>query len=119
MPVYEPAARLLYQVADRKLLRPDVTGAYIVSAAVTAGNSGPVTLAQTYTVSTYTGITTCAACHNTGPAQQMVGPWSTTLHSQIFTSGINGGSGTTGTSCLPCHTVGYDVNNSASNGGFF
>jgi hypothetical protein len=118
VPVYEPSDRLVYQVADRKLLRPDVAGTYIVSAAVTAGSSGPVTLAQTYTAATYVGITTCAACHNTGPAQQMVAPWSTTLHSQIFTAGINGGSGTTGASCLGCHTVGYDLNNSANNGGF-
>jgi len=64
------------------------------------------------------GITTCAECHNTGPAAQMAKPWETTLHSQIFTSGINGGSGTTGASCLPCHTVGYDLNNSANDGGF-
>jgi hypothetical protein len=48
----------------------------------------------------------------------MVKPWSTTLHSQIFTAGINGGSGTTGASCLACHTVGYDTNNTANDGGF-
>ena len=118
MPVYEPSDRLLYQVADRKLLIPDVHGVYIVSATLTAGGSGTVTVAQTLTAGTYVGITTCGACHNTGPAAQMVGPWSKTLHSQIFTSGINGGSGTTGSNCLPCHTVGYDLNNTANNGGF-
>jgi hypothetical protein len=118
VPVYEPSDRLIYQVADRKLLRPDVAGVYIVSAEVTAGGSSPTTVAQTYTAATYMGITTCAECHNTGPAEKMVAAWETTLHSQIFTSGINGGSGTTGASCLPCHTVGYDSNNSANDGGF-
>ncbi len=48
----------------------------------------------------------------------MVTPWQKTLHAQIFTSGINGGPGTTGTSCLKCHTVGYDTNTNAVNGGF-
>ena len=118
VPVYEPSDRLLYQVADRKLLVPDVAGTYIVSATVTAGSTISTTVAGTYNVGTYVGITTCGACHNTGPAAQMVKPWETTLHSQIFTSGINGGSGTTGTSCLSCHTVGYDTNNSLNDGGF-
>ena len=118
VPVYEPSDRLIYQVADRKLLLPDVAGIYIVSAQVTAGGNSPTTVAQTYTAATYMGITTCAECHNTGPAARMVAPWETTLHSQIFTSGINGGSGTTGARCLPCHSVGYDSNNSANDGGF-
>lgn len=117
VPVYEPSDRLIYQVADRKLLQPDIHGIYIVSAVVTI-NGTNTTMAQTYVAGTYMGITTCAECHNTGPAAQMVQPWSKTLHSQIFTSGINGGSGTTGTGCLACHTVGYDTNNSAANGGF-
>jgi hypothetical protein len=117
VPVYEPSDRLVYQAADRKLLRPDVHGVYVVSAVVGSGSSS-TTLAQTYIAGTYMGITTCAECHNTGPAAQMVGPWSKTLHAQIFTSGINGGSGTTGTTCLGCHTVGYDLNNTMNDGGF-
>ena len=118
VPVYEPSDRLLYQAADRKLLIPDVAGVYIVSATVTAGTTASTTVAGTYTAASYVGITTCGACHTTGPAEQMVKPWQTTLHSQIFTSGINGGSGTTGASCLSCHTVGYDTNNSMNDGGF-
>jgi len=118
VPVYEPSDRLVYQAADRKLLRPDVHGVYIISASVTTGTGGAVTVAQSFTAGTYTGITTCAECHNKGPAEQMVGPWSQTPHAQIFTSGINGGSGTTGASCLTCHTVGYDLNNTVNDGGF-
>jgi len=74
VPVYEPSDRLIYQVADRKLLLPDVAGIYIVSAQVTAGGSSPTTVAQTYTAATYMGITTCAECHNTGPAAQRLPP---------------------------------------------
>ncbi len=118
VPVYEPSDRLIYQAGGRQLLIPDVAGVYIVSAEVTAGTTSPTTIAQTLTAGTYMGITTCAECHNTGPAEQMVKPWETTPHSQIFTSGINGGSGTTGVSCMPCHTVGYDSNNTANDGGF-
>lgn len=118
VPVYEPSDRLIYKVADRQLLVPDKVGTYIVSAAVTAGSSGPITVAGTYTAATYVGITTCAACHNNGPAERMVGPWSKTPHAQIFTAGIDGGSGTSGTGCLACHTVGYDLNNSMNDGGF-
>jgi hypothetical protein len=118
VPVYEPSDRLIYQVAGRQLLIPDVHGVYIVSATVTAGSSGTTTVAQTFIAGTYTGISTCKECHNTGPATQMVGPWSNTLHATIFTNGINGGSGTTGTSCLACHTVGYDANSTVNDGGF-
>lgn len=118
MPVYEPSDRLVYQAADRKLLVPDVVGTYIVSATVTAGSTVSTTVAGTYNAETYVGITTCGACHNTGPAAPMVKPWETTPHSQIFTAGINGGSGTTGASCLACHTVGYDLNNTLNDGGF-
>ncbi len=118
VPVYEPSDRLVYQVAGRQLLRPDVHGVYVISATVTAGSSGTTTVAQTFIAGTYVGISTCKECHNTGPAIQMVGPWSNTLHASIFTNGINGGSGTTGTSCLACHTVGYDANSTVNDGGF-
>ena len=118
VPVYEPSDRLVYQVGGRQLLIPDVHGVYIISATVTAGSSGTTTVAQTFIAGTYTGISTCKECHNTGPAAQMAGPWSNTLHATIFTNGINGGSGTTGTSCLACHTVGYDANNTQNDNGF-
>ena len=118
VPVAEPSDRLIYQVADRKLLRADVNGAYIISAMVTAGSSGTTTVAQTFVAGTYVGIAACQRCHSGGLATPMVQRWSTTLHAQIFTAGINGGRGTTGASCLPCHTVGYDVNAKLPNGGF-
>ena len=47
--------------------------------------------------------------------------WTTTLHSSIFTRGIDGTlSSHYGVSCLKCHTTGYDTNASSLNdGGFF
>src|SRR5579862_5436813 len=81
VPIAEPSDRLIYQVAGRQLLIPDVHGEYVVSAAVTAGTGGPTTLAQTFIAGTYTGISACTECHNKGPAVQMVPAWSATEHS--------------------------------------
>jgi hypothetical protein len=120
VPVFEPSDRLVYQVAGRKLLRPDVEGEYIVTATVTAGSSGTTTLGQTVIAASYVGKAACTVCHSGGLAEVMVPSWSKTLHAGIFTQGINGvlGSGY-GTGCLGCHTVGYDPNATVPNGGFF
>jgi hypothetical protein len=119
VPVYDPADRLVYQVAGRTLFRPDVVGQYTVVATIVTSGSGSTNVTQTITAGTYMGLNTCALCHSGGQiAENKVTPWQKTLHAQIFTDGINGGSGTTGTSCLKCHTVGYDTNTNAVNGGF-
>jgi hypothetical protein len=118
VPILEPSDRLIYQVAGRKVLRADVVGPYVISAMVTAGSSGTTTVAQTFVAGTYVGIAACTKCHSGGLAASMVGPWSKTLHAQIFTAGINGGSGTTAATCITCHSVGYDANATVSNGGF-
>ena len=121
VPVYEPSDQLIYQVAGRQLLIPDVHGVYVVSATVTAGSSGTTALAQTFIAGTYMGISACKECHNTGPATQMVGSWSQTAHASIFTNVINGtavAGDTESASCAPCHTVGYDANSSVNDGGF-
>jgi hypothetical protein len=118
VPVAEPSDRLIYQVAGRKMIRADVNGPYIISAIVTAGSSGTTTVAQTFVAGTYVGVAACQRCHSGGLATPMVQPWSQTAHAGIFTAGINGGSGTTGMNCLPCHTVGYDANATLNNGGF-
>ena len=121
VPVYAPSDRLIYQVAGRQLLIPDVTGTYIVSAEVTAGTTTPTSVAVTLTAATYMGITTCAECHNTGPAEQMVKPWETTAHASVFTNVINGAAVagyTESAECAPCHSVGFDANNTVNDGGF-
>jgi hypothetical protein len=117
VPIDEPSDRLIYQIAGRKVLRADVVGQYIVTATVNAGGT-TTTLAQTYVAANYVGISACTTCHSGGLAMPMVKSWSKTAHAQIFTAGINGGSGTTGASCLACHTVGYDANATVANGGF-
>lgn len=119
VPVYEPADRLVAQVAGRKMLRPDVPGMYIVTATVTAGASGTATVAQTIIAGTYTGRAACETCHSGGLAEVKAPSWSKTAHAALFTEGINGlASDHYGVGCISCHTVGYDTAAGAVNGGF-
>jgi len=121
VPIAEPSDRLVYQVAGRQLLRPDVHGMYVVTATVTAGSSGTATLQQMFIAGTYVGISACTKCHNGGLATVMVPSWSKTAHASIFTNVINGtaiAGYTEGPSCAPCHTVGYDANSTVNDGGF-
>ena len=120
--IYEPSDRIILQVAGRALLRPDVPGRYTVTAVVTTVSAGSATLSLTVTAGTYMGISACSLCHKGGPPStpwSMVNSWSETLHSSIFTNNINGVNGSSYTaSCFGCHTVGYDTNPAAVNGGF-
>jgi hypothetical protein len=131
VPVYEPADRTFYKVAGRMLLRPDVAGyttndLYKVTATVYTANAGTTNLTITITAGTYMGVgllpgtSGCALCHSGGQiATNMVVPWETTAHSSMFARGIDGlVSSHYSKSCLPCHTVGYDTNALAINGGF-
>lgn len=119
VPIAEPSDRLIYQVAGRQLLRPDVHGPYVVSATVTAGSAGATTVAQTFIAGTYVGVAACAKCHSGGLAAVMVPTWSQTAHASLFTNGVNGVEGTGyGVGCIACHTVGYDANSTVNDGGF-
>ena len=119
VPIAEPSDRLVYQVAGRQLLQPDVHGMYVVTATVTAGSSGTTTLAQTFIAGTYVGVAACSKCHSGGLATVMVPSWSQTEHATMFTQGINGVDGTGyGAGCIACHTVGYDANSKVNDGGF-
>jgi hypothetical protein len=119
VPIYEPSDRLAFQVAGRKLLRPDVAGIYVVTATI-ATRTATVNLAQTLVAATYVGINTCSSCHSGGLADVKVPAWSKTLHSEVFKDNIDGLTGQTsyGSSCFGCHTVGYDTAATAPNGGF-
>ena len=120
--IYEPSDRLIFQVAGRKLLRPDVAGIYKISATVTTAGSGGATLSVMITASNYMGVGTCKLCHSNGPAGttwSMVNDWSKTAHSHIFKDNINGADGTTyAQTCWGCHTVGLDTAATVPNGGF-
>jgi hypothetical protein len=118
VPIAEPSDRLVYQVAGRQLLLPDIHGLYVVSATVTL-NGTATALAQSYIAGTYVGVAACTQCHGGGLAEALVTPWSQTEHASMFTNGINGvdGTGYSG-NCIACHTVGYDANSKVNDGGF-
>jgi hypothetical protein len=120
VPIYEPSDRVIFQVAGRTLLRADVPGRYLVRATITTVGAGTAVVSLPLTASTYMGIQACSQCHGNGPSStpwSMVDAWKQTLHSQIFTNGMNGVLGAHySASCLGCHTTGYDPN--AANGGF-
>jgi len=58
----------------------------------------------------------CTGCHNDVTAIDEFTAWAATGHATIMTVGINGGSGSSGISCLTCHSVGYD--RGTANAGF-
>jgi len=122
VPVYEPSDRLIFQVAGRKLLRPDVAGIYVATATITTVGNGTAVVTTRVTASTYVGIQGCSLCHSNGPALtpwSKVNSWQKTLHSEIFKDNVNGADGATyASTCWGCHTAGYDTVASAANGGF-
>jgi len=122
MGIFEPSDQLVYRVAGRALLRPDVAGQYVVTATITTTTNGTTNVSATFTAGTYAGVQTCELCHSGGLIAPDIYPsWSTTEHASMFTDGINGldGAGYS-QSCIKCHTVGYDTNASAAlDGGFF
>ncbi len=118
VPVYEPADRSVLQVASRTMLRPDLKGQYTVLATIATGSSGSTNLSFTITAGTYMGINTCFLCHSGGEIAPDKSSWQGTAHAHIFSEGIDGVAGHYGQNCLSCHTVGYDANTNAVNGGF-
>ncbi|MFB3828311.1 MAG: multiheme c-type cytochrome [Bryobacteraceae bacterium] len=119
VPSFEPSDRLATRVAGRKLLRPDVAGVYVVRAAIATTSNGTAEVGQTIIGATYVGAQRCAACHSGALGVDMVTPWSKTKHAKIFKDGVNGvASDHYSASCLRCHTVGYDADPAAVNGGF-
>jgi hypothetical protein len=122
VPVYEPADRLVYQVAGRTLLRPDLEGQYTVIATITTASEGTTNVSITLNAAKYMGIYTCFLCHGGGSIAPDKSSWTNTAHSTIFTKGIDGNLGLGAyysQSCLQCHTVGYDSNTNVADGGFY
>ncbi len=110
-------------LAGRTLLRPDVTGLYTVTVAIQTASSGSTNLTQNISAGTYMGINTCAFCHSGGvAAPDKYTGWADTLHATFFTRQIDGGDDPATShyskNCIKCHTVGYDANTNAVNGGF-
>jgi len=122
VPAGAPSDRTVSRVAGRAMLRPDVVGRYEVTAIISATSGATATAKMSITAATYVGISACTKCHANGPAStpwSMANSWSKTLHAEIFKDGMNGvASDHYAASCLGCHTVGYDANPAAANGGF-
>lgn len=128
VPVYYPADASIYQVAGRGILRPDVAGTYTVNLFIAMSGSGstnPAVYSTNLTVnitgSTYQGLSTCEACHDGAfPGAPATYPgYTNTEHASFFTLAIQGlESSHYNSSCIQCHTVGYDANNPVQDGGF-
>ncbi|PWU08009.1 MAG: hypothetical protein C5B51_08530 [Terriglobia bacterium] len=119
VPLFEPSDAVVSRLAGRSLLRPDVAGAYVVTARIATLTGGTADVGQTIIAGTYMGRAACTACHSGGLAEVKAPTWSKTAHASIFTQGMNGvASDHYGTGCLACHTVGYDATAGAVNGGF-
>lgn len=128
---YNQAGAPVSQLAGRTLLRlsPNIVGEYTVRATITTtGVNGTNTIAPTttnisttITAANYLGIGACAACHS-GSFQgvpSIYPTWTNTPHATFFTRAIDGlVSSHYSQSCISCHTVGYDTNSFANNGGF-
>jgi hypothetical protein len=119
VPTYKMSDRESSQVAGRTVLSPDLPGQYTVTATITT-TGGTTNVSQAITAGTYLGVGTCALCHSGGQiAENKVTPWSQTAHATFFTRAIDGlESDHYGKNCISCHTVGYDANTNAVNGGF-
>jgi len=107
-------------VAGRTLLRPDIAGQYTVTATITTTSYGTTNLTQNITAATYMGANICELCHSGGLIAENIYPkWTNTLHASMFARGIDGlVSSHYSKNCIQCHTVGYDTNTNAVNGGF-
>ena len=128
VPVFLPSDRSVYQVAARKLFRPDVAGVYNFSATIFTAGSGMATVELMIIGGSYTGIAGCSKCHTNGQPGTIftIGKsWAKTGHASIFTQNINGqGAQENGkpypytAECWGCHTVGFDTNATEPNAGF-
>ncbi len=110
-----------YQLAGRSFFRPDMVGQYTVNATITTVGSGSTNLSIPITAATYLGLETCSACHSGqfSGAPSIYPTYTNTPHASFFTLAINGlESSHYSKSCIQCHTVGFDTNSFAVNGGF-
>lgn len=109
-----PCSSTVFSGANTRTPRllPDQNGVYTL----TEGTNPPITIYA----GTWQGVigqeSTCTSCHS-GSLDKFT-PWANTAHASIFSEGIDGllEGGRYLTSCLRCHTVGYDA--AANNGGF-
>ncbi len=108
---------------------PDTLGQWLIGLTVTTANGTSSQVTEYINAANYVGVGTlvdnspnapeCAGCHDGSVVADKVTPWKTTLHSSMFTRGIDGTvSSHYSGSCISCHTTGYDTAATAVNGGF-
>lgn len=123
-----------YVIAGRTMLVPDiaskpvVNGDYVVAASVTFTNNSTVRVTNTFYGSVFigcmdlpfdlTGAGLCVLCHNAPYAGSKMDYWSQTAHASALTRKINGTEGQFKSTCISCHSLGYDTTATATNGGF-
>jgi hypothetical protein len=108
--------------------RTDIKGTYEVKCAITTSSGSKDTTIKIYS-SDFVGTggfynvpatyPNCMSCHGATPAfVEIFNKWKVSGHANIFRYNIDSGSAGYGTSCMKCHTTGYDHNLFAINGGF-
>ncbi|MEW6751095.1 MAG: FlgD immunoglobulin-like domain containing protein [Candidatus Latescibacterota bacterium] len=128
-PIYTPGEAAVYQVASRRLLVPNAAGQWRVRTQLAqrtaAGADSTVIVEEVVTAATYVGAASCAGCHAKQPPFTGAEPgpgdttqWAGTPHATLFTEAIDGLRGSYRSTCIRCHTVGYDTTASADNGAF-
>ena len=115
-----------------KGLKADVKGAYKIELSITTASGSDLDTLTVYAgdyvgVGTVDGVAasgmTCMTCHNNAgyPVfQDIFTRWAESGHANIFREQIDVDSAAShySTSCMKCHTTGYDHNLAASNNGF-
>src|SRR4030095_4520817 len=106
----------------------DVTGTYQINVSVVT-STGTEDTTETIYGATYVGVggydglpaayPNCMSCHqNSEPFQSIFNKWKVSGHATRFKVGITTTGNTYSTSCMKCHTIGYDQNIFALNDGF-
>jgi hypothetical protein len=108
--------------------KPDVKGNYTIGLTITTATGSDdttkvITAADFIGVGNFDGVfgsfPNCMMCHSSNPQiTEIYNRWKVSGHAQIFKSQITAGSAYYSTSCMKCHTTGYDHNVTAANGGF-
>ena len=127
-PAGSTAALELLTSPQWTLLKPDVKGEYQVKVTITTAlgtddTTQSVFAADYIGVGNFEGIAgsfpKCMTCHGSTPKfTEIYDRWKVSGHANIFNIEITTGAAYYSTSCMKCHTTGYDHNLAAANGGF-
>jgi hypothetical protein len=118
VPAGVPSDRQSFWLGSRRMLKPDLEGTYTISAAFTFAN-GVSNLTQKITAARYLGYDLgCKACHSGGLLAQNMSSFTNTGHATALQRKLDDSTGHLNANCVSCHSVGFDTNPDAVNGGF-